>query len=51
MLREPAGCFEQTSSTNYPNIMIMQYLKQHDVADAALVQRSAKLLDTRLQAS
>ncbi|MEO8137673.1 MAG: MG2 domain-containing protein, partial [Betaproteobacteria bacterium] len=23
MLREPAGCFEQTSSTNYPNVMIM----------------------------
>ncbi len=46
MLREPSGCFEQTSSTNYPNIMIMQYLKQHDVADAALVSRSAKLLDT-----
>jgi uncharacterized protein YfaS (alpha-2-macroglobulin family) len=46
MLREPSGCFEQTSSTNYPNVMIMQYLKQHDVADAALVERSSKLLDS-----
>ncbi len=46
MLREPNGCFEQTSSTNYPNVMIMQYLKQHDVADAALLERSGKLMDS-----
>ncbi|MFZ6741998.1 MG2 domain-containing protein [Undibacterium sp. JH2W] len=45
MLREPSGCFEQTSSTNYPNVMIMQYLKQHDVADSALLERTSKLLD------
>lgn len=45
MLREPSGCFEQTSSTNYPNVMIMQYMKQHDVADSALLERSGKLLD------
>jgi len=46
MLRQPYGCFEQTSSTNYPNVMIMQYLKQHDVADAALLDRTGKLLDS-----
>jgi hypothetical protein len=46
MLREPNGCFEQTSSSNYPNVMIMQYLKQHEVADAALVERSSRLLDS-----
>lgn len=46
MLRQPSGCFEQTSSTNYPNVMIMQYMKQHDVADSALLERSGKLLDS-----
>ena len=46
MLREPSGCFEQTSSTNYPNVMILQYLRQHDVADAALLERSSRLLDS-----
>ncbi len=46
MLREPSGCFEQTSSTNYPNVMIMQYMKQHDVADSALLERTNKLLDS-----
>jgi A-macroglobulin complement component/alpha-2-macroglobulin family protein/MG2 domain-containing protein len=28
MLREPHGCFEQTSSSNYPNTMILQYIEQ-----------------------
>lgn len=46
MLREPNGCFEQTSSTNYPNVMISQYMKQHDVADPALLERTNKLLDS-----
>lgn len=27
MLRKPSGCFEQTSSSNYPNVMISQALK------------------------
>ena len=27
MLREPAGCFEQSSSSNYPNLLILDYLK------------------------
>ncbi len=28
MLREPGGCFEQTSSTTYPNVFILKYLKE-----------------------
>lgn len=27
MLRKPTGCFEQTSSSNYPNVMVSQALK------------------------
>ncbi|HEY8025095.1 MAG TPA: MG2 domain-containing protein [Burkholderiaceae bacterium] len=45
MLRQPGGCFEQTSSSNYPNVMIMQYMRQHDVADPALLSRTDKLLE------
>jgi uncharacterized protein YfaS (alpha-2-macroglobulin family) len=26
MIREPGGCFEQTSSSNYPNVMVLAYL-------------------------
>ena len=28
MLREPSGCFEQVSSSNYPNVMALQLLSQ-----------------------
>ena len=27
MLQEPYGCFEQTSSTTYPNVLVLDYLK------------------------
>lgn len=27
MLQQPYGCFEQTSSTTYPNVLILDYLK------------------------
>jgi len=46
MLRQPTGCFEQASSSNYPNVMVMRYLKEHDVADVGLMQRSQRLLDS-----
>ncbi len=45
MLRQPSGCFEQASSSNYPNVMVMRYLKEHDVDDVALLRRSKALLD------
>ena len=45
LLREPSGCFEQTSSTNYPNVMVLGYLKAADVADPGLVQRAGGLID------
>ncbi|MDX6188316.1 TonB-dependent receptor plug domain-containing protein [Flavobacterium sp. Fl-318] len=32
MMREPSGCFEQVSSSNYPNIMAMQLLKYKNTA-------------------
>ncbi len=28
MIREPYGCFEQVSSTTYPNILVLKYLKE-----------------------
>ena len=45
MIREPGGCFEQTSSTNYPNIMILGYLDSSDAADPALVEKTQGVLD------
>jgi len=45
MLREPSGCFEQASSTNYPNVIALRYLKENDVTDVSLAARATKLLD------
>jgi hypothetical protein len=45
MIREPGGCFEQTSSTNYPNIMILSYLQSADSADPQLVDKTHGTLD------
>ncbi|OGQ24393.1 MAG: hypothetical protein A2138_06840, partial [Deltaproteobacteria bacterium RBG_16_71_12] len=46
LLRQPNGCFEQTSSTNYPNVMILSYLEKNNVADVALVERASGLINT-----
>ena len=45
ILKEPGGCFEQTSSSNYPNIMALYYMQQHDVADPAFTRRAKEMLD------
>jgi uncharacterized protein YfaS (alpha-2-macroglobulin family) len=45
LLQEPCGCFEQTTSTTYPEIMAQQYFLGHTGVDAALVQRNRELLD------
>jgi hypothetical protein len=44
MLREPCGCFEQSSSSNYPNVMILSYLKESDQANPELEKRARQLM-------
>jgi hypothetical protein len=44
LLREPNGCFEQTSTTNYPNVLILDYLKETDQARPELRHRAQDLL-------
>ena len=46
LLRMPSGCFEQTSSTNYPNVMVLRYLQANDVADPALVARTSEFIES-----
>jgi hypothetical protein len=43
MIRTPGGCFEQTSSSNWPNVAILNYLDAHD-GDPRLVVQSSKAL-------
>lgn len=46
MLRKPSGCFEQTSSTNYPNVMVLRYLREHGVEDPRLLAKATALIDS-----
>jgi uncharacterized protein YfaS (alpha-2-macroglobulin family) len=46
LLREPHGCFEQTSSTNYPVIMAQRYFTSHGGVSPDLVARARDLLET-----
>ncbi len=45
IMQEPYGCFEQASSSNYPNIMVLRYLQEHDAAEPAILTRASGLLD------
>lgn len=44
LIREPCGCFEQTSSSTYPLVMAQQYFTTHQGVDPTLIERSKKLL-------
>ncbi len=45
LLREPGGCFEQTSTTNYPNALILQYLRESDQANPTAMKKAKGLLE------
>ena len=44
LIREPYGCFEQTSSTTYPLVMAQQYFQSHVGVDPELIERSQAIL-------
>ncbi len=45
MIREPSGCFEQTSSTTYPMTMAQQYFQTHSGVDPKLVADAKEKLE------
>lgn len=45
ILREPYGCFEQVSSSNYPNILALQYMKTTNSLNPAVYDRAYGYLD------
>ncbi len=49
LLREPNGCFEQTSTSNYPNTLILDYLKETDQAMPEVASRAGQMLDRGYQ--
>jgi uncharacterized protein YfaS (alpha-2-macroglobulin family) len=45
LLRQPHGCFEQTSSTNYPLVMAQQYFLSHSGIEPRKIAEAGKLLE------
>ena len=45
LLREPSGCFEQTSTTNYPNTLILDYMNQTNQTNSQAAAKAKGLLD------
>jgi len=45
LIREPYGCFEQTSSSTYPLVMAQQYFMTHAGVDPKLIARSNQMLE------
>jgi len=44
LLREPHGCFEQTSTSNYPNTLILDYMNQTNQVNPQASARAKDLL-------
>ena len=45
MLREPHGCFEQTSSSTYPNILVLNYLIKTGQSKPEIAARARDLIE------
>jgi hypothetical protein len=45
LIRNPSGCFEQTSSTTFPLVMAQQYFMTHQGVDPELIAKAKEKLD------
>lgn len=45
LIRQPSGCFEQTSSTSFPLVMAQQYFMTHQGIDPELIAKAKTNLD------
>lgn len=45
MLREPGGCFEQTSSSTYPNIYVLKYLRESGKSNPDIEKKALGYID------
>ncbi|MCS7243615.1 MAG: alpha-2-macroglobulin family protein [Candidatus Calescibacterium sp.] len=49
LLGMPYGCFEQTSAVNYPNILIMKYMRNRGLSNPAIEMKSEYYLNIGYQ--
>jgi TonB-dependent SusC/RagA subfamily outer membrane receptor len=45
IIREPYGCFEQVSSSTYPNIMVLQYLKNSGKSQSEIENKALNYIE------
>ncbi len=44
IIRQPYGCFEQVSSSTYPNILVLQYLKETGKTNPEIEEKALKYI-------
>ena len=49
ILRMPDGCFEQTSSSTWPNVLVERYLKESDTTNPELEAKAMEYINTGYQ--
>ncbi|MBD3324007.1 hypothetical protein GF339_05445, partial [candidate division KSB3 bacterium] len=49
ILRMPSGCFEQTSSTTYPNVLVLDYMKQAEQITPEIQMKAESYINTGYQ--
>ena len=49
ILRMPTGCFEQTSSSLYPNILVLEYLENNDLSNESIREKALKYISSGYQ--
>ena len=49
MLKMPTGCFEQTSSSLYPDILVLKYLRENDLTNKELEEKALSYISKGYQ--
>ena len=49
MLQEPYGCFEQTTSTTWPNVLVMSYMQETGTITPEIQMKAESLISTGYQ--
>jgi A-macroglobulin TED domain/Alpha-2-macroglobulin family/MG2 domain/A-macroglobulin receptor binding domain/Alpha-2-macroglobulin bait region domain/Macroglobulin domain MG3 len=49
MLHMPSGCFEQTSSTTYPNVLVLDYLQRNKLSSPSLARKARRFINAGYQ--
>jgi len=49
ILRMPFGCFEQTSSTTYPNVLVMDYMQSTDQTTPEILMKAEEYINLGYQ--